>query len=350
MIVLLLGVAQTGVWAQRGFYASQVYFNAAGKGFVLGDSGRLYTAPSAAGPWSMQVLSRAKGVPDLHGVHFPTADVGYIVGSTTLLKTVDGGQTWTEPASTPFILGDVFFTSEKKGTATGLFVASYTEDGGMEWSNVSYSVTASNPTSFHDLVYFNDTDGVLVGNNGEILKTPGESIHPTPNDLKGVSFPTREVGYAVGENGTILKTTDGGVTWKPQASGSEEDFADVFFLNANLGWVVGGFSSPAIFKTADGGATWTEYKGSYGSFPYGSLNSVVFTDANTGFAVGINFFLTTTDGGVTWKTAPAPQLSLYRGNRPASLRQSMQDGDALGRMLPSSTRPDQARQRVIFAR
>jgi hypothetical protein len=47
------------------------------------------------------------------------------------------------------------------------------------------------------------------------------------------------VGWAVGQEGTIIYTEDGGNNWYPQISGTANHLESVFFLNADTGWVVG---------------------------------------------------------------------------------------------------------------
>ena len=47
------------------------------------------------------------------------------------------------------------------------------------------------------------------------------------------------IGWAVGQKGTILQTTDEGASWKAQTSGTTEFLLAVEFLDANNGWVVG---------------------------------------------------------------------------------------------------------------
>ncbi|WP_197446782.1 WD40/YVTN/BNR-like repeat-containing protein [Tautonia plasticadhaerens] len=68
------------------------------------------------------------------------------------------------------------------------------------------------------------------------------------------------IGWAVGDLGTILHTTDGGANWSPQVSNTTDFLSTVDFIDANTGWTVGGnHSGPgnSILHTADGGATWT---------------------------------------------------------------------------------------------
>jgi photosystem II stability/assembly factor-like uncharacterized protein len=135
-------------------------------------------------------------------------------------------------------------------------------------------------------------------------------------DLLSVFFPTAEVGVAVGDFGTMIRTADGGTTWSTLALPSDytmpEDVAeivdpgdvllyDVEFATPEHGWVVGEFG--AIFATADGGKTWTAEKSPVESTLFG----VHFVDARTGWATGIGeVLLHTSDGGETWRRLQVP--------------------------------------------
>ncbi len=80
----------------------------------------------------------------------------------------------------------------------------------------------------------------------------------TTETLRGVHFPAdATTGYAVGGNGTILKTTDGGPNWSPLASGTTATLHALHFpTDAATGYAAG--SNGTILRTDDGGATWTQ--------------------------------------------------------------------------------------------
>jgi photosystem II stability/assembly factor-like uncharacterized protein len=79
----------------------------------------------------------------------------------------------------------------------------------------------------------------------------------TTGFLSGVSAVSPAVAYAVGQYGTILRTTNGGVTWTRLSSPmpSDEEVTDVDFVTSSIGYAIG--AANAILKTTDGGATWT---------------------------------------------------------------------------------------------
>ena len=71
--------------------------------------------------------------------------------------------------------------------------------------------------------------------------------------LLNVSFSDASNGTAVGQLGTILRTTDGGQTWVREESGTNQDLYGVSFPETNTGNAVGAFG--AILRTAAQGPT-----------------------------------------------------------------------------------------------
>lgn len=115
------------------------------------------------------------------------------------------------------------------------------------------------------------------------------------NGLYHIHFPNPFIGYAVGENGTIIKTTDGGESWFLQESGTTHHLRSVYFLSSDTGYIVGYQS--LFMKTTDGGNNWT-YQ--INVFPT-AMYSVYFTDVENGHAAGhLGYICRTTDGGNTW--------------------------------------------------
>ncbi|HEP9463104.1 WD40/YVTN/BNR-like repeat-containing protein [Pseudomonas aeruginosa] len=106
---------------------------------------------------------------------------------------------------------------------------------------------------------------VAVGDHGVVLLSDdqGKSFRqarsvPVSTPLTGVSFADARHGWAVGQWGAILASSDGGDSWQIQRLSSEEDrplFA-VHFFNARQGVAVGLWS--LVLTTDDGGRTWIE--------------------------------------------------------------------------------------------
>ena len=142
----------------------------------------------------------------------------------------------------------------------------------------------------------------------------------TTRTLFSVHFPTVNVGYAVGEQGTILKTVNGGDTWVPQASGISSWIRSVYFTTVDIGYAVG--LGGEILKTIDGGNNWILQ-----NFENISFYSVCFPSVNIGYAVGYNgVILKTEDGGTSW----TPQTSGTTKHLRSVYFPSVDDGCVVG--------------------
>ena len=125
----------------------------------------------------------------------------------------------------------------------------------------------------------------------------------TTETLLSVFAPTEDICYAVGTEGTILKTDNGGGTWVTQSSGTTMDLHSVFFTDISNGYAAGEFGT--ILKTINGGATWVPVPS---GLPGCWLESIFFIDANIGFVAGRDnwseegYILKTIDGGINWIT------------------------------------------------
>src|SRR6266508_6153902 len=125
-----------------------------------------------------------------------------------------------------------------------------------------------------------------------------QAPQPTWYDLHGVDMVSASEGWAVGDWGTILHTTTGGVSWNQQATGTTEPLYAVRFLDASHGWAVGNI----MFRTDDGGQTWQR-----GDAPPASNYGMDFADLSNGWAVGTGGIVyRTTDGGRTWTWSATP--------------------------------------------
>jgi uncharacterized protein (TIGR03437 family) len=121
-----------------------------------------------------------------------------------------------------------------------------------------------------------------------------------------VTFSDTNSAVAVGDQGTVLKSTDNGLTWVVfQDKAGLGGIRGVFFTGANTGFVVGG---GGIHYTHDGGAKWES------RFPWSGnpIYGVHFSDVNTGTSVALKGILRTQDGGLTWRNQASPTAS-YRG-------------------------------------
>ncbi|HEY7500311.1 MAG TPA: hypothetical protein VH740_17440 [Vicinamibacterales bacterium] len=130
--------------------------------------------------------------------------------------------------------------------------------------------------------------------------------------LRGVSAVNDRVAWASGANGTIVRTANGGATWRRLLiPGSEKlDFRDIDAVDEKTAYVlsIGPGDASRIYKTTDAGATWRQQF--VNRDPKAFFDAMSFWDATRGIAVsdsvdGAFVVLTTSDGGRTWTRVPA---------------------------------------------
>lgn len=161
--------------------------------------------------------------------------------------------------------------------------------------------------TIYDIDFIDENTGWLVGNNGMIVKTTdgGETWIPqssgTSVHLFGVDFVNSLIGWAVGNSGFILKTTNGGERWTQQTSGQSVTLNDVNFVDDQLGLIVG--ATGRIFRTTNGGTNWS----SVTSGTNQTLRELQFVDNLNAWTVGASGTIRrTTDGGINWSAQSPP--------------------------------------------
>ena len=126
---------------------------------------------------------------------------------------------------------------------------------------------------------------------------------PTNRYLRHVVFVDSLWGWACGDSGAIIHTTDGGLNWTVQNSGVLSDIVNIFFLTRTRGWAlmwrvgVPPFGTD-ILETLDGGSTWA-----LRAYPEENvfLNAIYFTDSLKGWIGGYSRPVgETSNGGESW--------------------------------------------------
>jgi photosystem II stability/assembly factor-like uncharacterized protein len=117
----------------------------------------------------------------------------------------------------------------------------------------------------------------------------------TTKDLAGVAFADASHGWAVGDHGTILATTDGGAHWFRQRSGTTKGLSGIACSDAQHAWAVGP-TTQAILATTNGGTTWTTQRAGTDV----GVEAVACTDSRHAWAAGDDTIVSTSDGGARW--------------------------------------------------
>ncbi len=152
-------------------------------------------------------------------------------------------------------------------------------------------------------IHFRDTlNGWAVGAQGAVIySTDGGNKWRTANSpvtsvLLNVHSYNGQVVVASGYNGVILLSTDRGINWMQVASGVGGDLWEIKMLNDTLGWACG--SGASLLRTTNAGVTWHSINTGHVSFNYWTFD---FLSEELGFVGGNGGnILKTIDGGITW--------------------------------------------------
>jgi len=200
-----------------------------------------------------------------------------------IYRSTNSGANWTSLGSTGTQMRSVAFPP---GSNTGYSCG----DNGKSYQITSTGIT-NLPTglvsNLRSVSFPTANEGWLCG--GAIIRHFANGVwnadqtYPT-NGYNGICFVNYTNGWAVGDNGVIIRTTDG-KNWvgqtNPDTHSPKRTLNDVFFLNTNEGWAVG--DGGVILHTTNGGTNWVvEGNG----LTISALRSVYFTSSTNGFVVG----------------------------------------------------------------
>jgi photosystem II stability/assembly factor-like uncharacterized protein len=277
--------------------------------------------------------------------------VRYGEKEAALLRTTDGGRTWTDTtppgASAEGVFGVALWPAGADGLwaavgGTSHLVLYHTEDGGAKWQATPVQTIYTNnvpvrPVAFsfvdakHGWLMLSPDHG-MNSMPGELLATQDGGItwNEVAHDGSGlpfngqISFTNKTDGWLVGSETTTTRqylyhTADGGRSWSkvdlpvPASvpGGSVNDiglptpFGSQMLLPVTFEVSGKGISSGGVYHSADGGVSW-QFAG--GLIPDPVLPT--FVTAAQGFALSWNGLYSTANGGASWKTVDAGRLSL----------------------------------------
>lgn len=279
-----------------------VHFFDSLKAIAVTYPGTIYTTTDGGSTWNLQFAALNNDQP-LYQILFTDDNTGYVVGGSNsshgsvisggiILKTIDGGYSWSQVYKTKSseILS---ISTDKSGN---LFVISNDSKGrilrstnaGVSWSQVDSSSFKLNK------IVFKDNTGFCTGMNGNILKSNDDgntwnlvktldALYVT--DIKFIN----EAGFCMANNSTVYKTIDG-VNWT-QIFRTESIFYGLNPLSENncLIFGAGGYTGgcfgtfyAGIGQTKDSGTNWTVMP--FMDVP--SILSLDFYSETDGYAIG----------------------------------------------------------------
>lgn len=191
--------------------------------------------------------------------------------------------------------------------AAGIVMTS--TDNGDSWE---FGPADSLGRQFRGIYFGNSLIGYACGEGGLLMKTTdggnsGFYLDPgTTENLMDVAFVDADTGYVVGALGTILKTIDGGATWSVLTSSITNTINAVAAPAPDM-VVIGSSSTSKALKSTDYGVSWTDIT------PAGltqTIWDIFFLDTTTGWLAAQNSgkVYRTTDGGATWNESTTNSL------------------------------------------
>jgi photosystem II stability/assembly factor-like uncharacterized protein len=276
---------------------SLIYFIDWNRGWMLGRSGAktdnenegdniLFITTDGGRTWANKPL------PNVTSLHFTDAKTGWAVGKNfTLLKTTNGGIEWSKVGGVEKLIGsradssnynfgfsDVHFTDTKHGWLIGNYYGGArgdiggvftTSDGGATWKRVPLSIQTRNNSGLFTpgallSAHFTDANtGSITGEmlDGErsyffalhtrdggrtwsLFRIPSRATHNSQflDPARGwtAAFLPRASGdEAAVYDTTMLRTDNGGLSWRIDFVARGRRIRGVFFLSPTKGWAVG---------------------------------------------------------------------------------------------------------------
>lgn len=199
-----------------------------------------------------------------------------------------------------------FLTSELGYCVSSLYNGSTmnihkTTNGGLSWTDQSSGYSA---TRFMDIFILNEQTAFMSGNDGLIIKTTDggnkweTKTTGTKEQLWGLHFLDDQTGFACGAYGMILKTEDGGESWFSIPTGLNNLLYSICFVDDKKGFASG---SNVLLRTDDGGDSWTAVKDFPFTPPADWIRRIKFVNTQVGYACAdIGRIYKTVDGGTKW--------------------------------------------------
>gem|GEM_PF-6137052 len=260
---------------------TSVCFLNADTGFAVGTGGVIFKTVDGGNHW---VAKNSGLLTVFYRVRFLNWNLGFVVGANGgILKSTDGGESWIKQNSgfAGSVL-DISIWSNDTAFAIGDGVKR-TSDGGVTWVTCLLYNRPLHSISFptHDMgvivsgLYtrtdiFKSTDGGTTW-----IKDPNQYVPGVNNQPRLFSghFISKDTGYAVGDTGTIFKTTNAAASWVPQSCDTRHTLNSVFFPVADTGYIVG--DSGTVLKLVRNQTTGIE-KGKYFSHLHADTQKLIF--------------------------------------------------------------------------
>jgi len=253
------------------------------------------------------------------GIDFPTPSTGYACGGTAfgehracIVKTIDGGLTWdslTANVISGYALQAIDFVDEQTGfVASDLNGVMKTVDGGATFQSSNGTIQGWVLT----LTFVNAQVGFAAAELGLGSGTYSYTIYHTADQgatwtpvhvdvmtnvtglshrrINKIQFVDNDNGFAVGGNGTFLRTVDGGLTWSASTLSPPTELTALLFTSPTTGYTN---TAGTVQRTNDGGLTWTTQL----LQPPAVVRAIAFANDTLGYAIAGDAIYRTANAG-----------------------------------------------------
>ncbi len=281
-----------------------------------------------------------------HRMKFVDDNVGYagiifhFQGPSRLYKTTNSGQTWNILNYNHYLQNLFFYNSDIGIIYHNFEFWSKTTNGGNSWQDFTVPsaphTTMAAKITDPQTIYTASRDSIWKSTNFGTSFQRSFGINTNLDDeIYAMDFWNNEIGAAVGNNGAIYLTTNGGVNWDSKKNGFYDNIRDlsiadnysyivglnnrifkinnsnfsidsisipggekmfgIYFHDQNNGYIAG--ESGKILKTSNNGISWIELHSNINYY----LVDIEFANEDYGYSVGSSGkILKTSNGGVNW--------------------------------------------------
>ncbi len=335
---------------------SEIYFLTEKIGFIASSAGKLLRTDDG-GVTFIQLVTNLND--QFTEITFINENVGYVLATQEIIKTIDGGKTWNKTFQFPFgyctkslsasnentILtcglsgqlmkstdGGNSFLPVSKITITDLSeIRALKNNSKFLWANGN-SATGSTLINSYDagenwvaneniitkqfcsIAYSSQSTAIAISRTGKIYTTKDnfqnvvEVSNPAGVWLKKIITTNNGTAFCIGNSGVILRSNDFGNSWNVVRKGNaQEDLYDIIFIDETVGYCAG---HSGVFKTTDAGNTWQKILDLKSQYVF----SIDFYDRNVGAVSTYSDSLyISTDSGATWHVSETKTKICYNG-------------------------------------
>jgi photosystem II stability/assembly factor-like uncharacterized protein len=318
VILFIIFLAANSIFAQQGWvkllgpsisFYEKIQFTDNQTGYLIGyvnNNFRLYKTTNLGNDWN-DLLVPVNFYSN--SFHFLNSNVGIISGrinsNAAFYKTTNGGNNWNqvfvEDSSVWSNYVHISFIDYSTGYIAGSnsyqnYYIYKTTDAANSWARIQNAT----PT-IYNISFPMSNFGIILSSAATIFKTTNGGVNwnlklaGVTDYLSDQQWMDSATGYVSGNNLLILKTTNMGENWNTIhfLPGSYTNITSIAFTSLDTGYHVRSYSQSKIYKTTNGGYNWLMQNTTYTN----NLREIYFLNKDTGFAIGDNIILRTTNGG-----------------------------------------------------